>query len=50
MNLLTFIRYFSSIIKNHTTVFRDIGSSNISHATIYYRFITYVTKDQIKCH
>ena len=47
VNLVTFIRLFSSIIKNHTKDFRDIGSSDISykfHIDYSNNYICSVTK------
>ena len=35
VDLVTFIRLFNNIIGNHTKVFRDIGSSDISHKCHY---------------
>ena len=34
-DLVTFIRPFSIILKNHTKAFCDIGSSDISHKCQY---------------
>ena len=35
VKLMTFIKPFSSIIKNYTKVFRDIESSDTSHKCYY---------------
>ena len=37
VDIVTFIKFFSNIIKNHTKAFRDIGSGDISH-NCYYKF------------
>ena len=42
MVLVTFIRLFSIIIKNHTKVVHDLGSGDISHKC-HYRLFTIVT-------
>ena len=48
VGIVIFIIFFSSIIKNHTKTFRDIGFIDISHKCHldYIVTVTYVTKGQ----